>query len=66
MSQIGDDDNENQVAFYSQKLLPHETKYSIIAEMSSHLPGSSDLASVHVGATFTVQTDHGSLDSFVG
>ena len=54
---------EHPVAYFSQKLLPHEEKYATIEKECLAIKLAVEAFSVYLlGRHFTIQTDHRSLE----
>eukprot|EP00731_Ephydatia_muelleri_P007395 Em0003g1643a len=63
LSQTGEDGEEHPVAFFSQKLLPRERKYSTIEKECLAIRMGTQAFRVYlIGKPFVVQTDHRALE----
>ena len=63
LSQIGDDNEEHPVAYFSRKLLLREEKYSTIEKECLAIKLAIQAFRVYLlGKPFTIQTDHRSLE----
>eukprot|EP00731_Ephydatia_muelleri_P034653 Em0070g9a len=63
LSQVGGDDEEHPVAYYSRKLLPREEKYSTVEkECLAIILGIQTFRVYLLGRPFVIQTDHRSLE----
>ena len=62
LSQLGDDEKDHPVAYFSRKLLPRETRYSTIEKECLAIKlGIQAFSTYLLGRKFKVQTDHRSL-----
>ena len=63
LSQTGEDGEEHPVAFFSQKLLPRERRYSTIEKECLAIRMGTQAFRVYlIGKPFVVQTDHRALE----
>ena len=63
LSQVGGDDEEHPVVYYSRKLLPREEKYSTVEkECLAIIQGIQTFRVYLLGRPFVIQTDHRSLE----